>query len=378
MPSRRLLLTLLGTMAALVTVTAAVSAGDPALPDAKPVPDMQVLPLPYDQASFEHLGRELTRYHFGEALRRPFWYPIVGPEGRSLTRMGKPDDPARSVTPSVQPTDPTKPGEPLGHSHQNSVWISHKDVNGFDFWRDSGPIAGQIVHQPVKDGLEYVDGPGASSMLSVNAWNDPQGRTLMVDRRRATVTPCADGSWRLTIDLQLEAPKDGEGKVTLGKTPFGLIGVRMAKTIGVKDGGGRILNSEGQRNETEAFRKPARWVDYSGPITGQHTGGITLMDHPQNPGHPTPYHVRDDGWMGISLTLNEAITITRDKPLRLRYGLWIHSEAPDAEKLDAEWQVFAKEPPATLEVKTEKKPPAEKKPAEEKTGPETKDQGAGK
>jgi len=26
--------------------------------------------------------------------------------------------------------------------------------------------------------------------------------------------------------------------VTLGKTPFGIIGVRMAKTIGINDGGG--------------------------------------------------------------------------------------------------------------------------------------------
>ena len=71
--------------------------------------------------------------------------------------------------------------------------------------------------------------------------------------------------------------------MTLGKTPFGPIGVRMAKTIGVTDGGGRILNSAGQRNEAEAFRKPARWVDYSGPITNEQTAGITLMDHPANP-----------------------------------------------------------------------------------------------
>ena len=77
----------------------------------------------------------------------------------------------------------------------------------------------------------------------------------------------------------------------------------MAKTIGVTDGGGRILNSAGQRNEAEAFRKPARWVDYSGPITSEQTAGITLMDHPANLNHPSPFHVHNNGWMGISLTL---------------------------------------------------------------------------
>ena len=79
--------TVLGTILAAVVILVAVPAAETPLPGAKPVPDMQVLPQPYDQASFEHLGRELTRYHFGPQLRRPFWYPIVGPSGRSLTRM---------------------------------------------------------------------------------------------------------------------------------------------------------------------------------------------------------------------------------------------------------------------------------------------------
>lgn len=363
------LITALSTIAFSLVLAAAAVADEAALsplPDAKPVPDMQVLPLPYDQASFEHLGRELTRYHFGPDLRRPFWYPIVGPEGRSLTRIGKPDDPGRSIAPKVQPKDPTKPDNPAGHSHQTSVWISHKDVGGFDFWRDGGPIAGQIVHQTAREGLEYGDSDGAASLLSRNVWKDPKGRTLMVDRRRATVTPYSDGSWRLTIDLQLEAPKGGAGEVTLGKTPFGLIGARMAKTIGVNGGGGRILNSEGHRNESEAFRKPARWLDYSGPITRTRAAGITLMDHPQNPRHPTPFHVRNDGWMGISLTLNEPLTIKHGEPLRLRYALWVHADVPDAKKFDEQWQVFAGEPLASLEMKTSEKEAAKKKTPEKK------------
>ena len=242
MQYRSFFLTTIGTLLATVAITATVvRAADTPLPDARPVPAVQVVPLPYDQATFEHQGRELTRYHFGPDLRRPFWYPILGPAGRSLTRMGHPHD-------------------PTGHSHHNSVWISHMNVDGVDFWVDRGPNAGQIVHQRV---LQYDDSPTAATMLSLNTWNDPQGKTLMFERRRATVTPDDGGSWRLTIDLQFEAPSSGQ--VTLGQTPFGPIGVRMAKTIGVRDGGGRILNSAGQRNEAEVFRKPARWVDYSGP-----------------------------------------------------------------------------------------------------------------
>ncbi|NQU20517.1 MAG: PmoA family protein [Candidatus Nealsonbacteria bacterium] len=309
-------------------------AAESQLPDAKPVQDVQVLPLPYDQSSFEHDARELTRYHYGPALKRPFWYPLIGPPrqigaGRSLTRMGHPRDPHT-------------------HSHHNSVWISHHDVAGVDFWSDR-PGTGRIVHQYVK---QYEDGDKAAWMLSLNAWQDGNGKTLMNEWRRTQVEPGDKGNWLMLIDLQLEAP--ATGPVTIGQNPFGLIGVRMAKTIGVHDGGGRILNSQGQLNEGEVFRKPARWVDYSGPVTKEDTGGITLMDHPANPGHPTPFHVRGDGWMGACLTLNRPLTIEPGKPLRLRYALWIHAGVPKVPEIDARWKDFAArglpQPPATTVV----------------------------
>ncbi len=317
------------------------------LPDAKPVPAMQVVPLPYQQASFEYQGRELTRYHFGPGLERPFWYPMIGPEGKSLTRMGHPRD-------------------PHSHRHHNSVWISHEKVSGVNFWSDG--TGSKIVCRQV---LQYEDGPQEASMLCLNAWQDKAGKTVMIERRRTavqaingeekkgTVPICRNGpegashkwglspffpggEWLMVIDLQLEAP--ASGPVTLGETPFGLIGVRMAKTIGVNDGGGRILNSAGHVNEAHAFRQPAKWVDYSGPVTDRGRGGIAMLDHPSNPDHPTPFHVRDDGWMGASLTLKRPLVLQPGRPLRLRYGLWVHPGVPTREQVETRWGAFAKQP----------------------------------
>ena len=304
-------------LAALLRPIPPATAAQAELPDAKPVPAVEVIPLPYDQASFRHLNRELTRYHFGPSLRRPFWYPILGPAGRSLTRMGHPRDPHT-------------------HSHHNSVWISHANVAGVNFWSDHGKNLGRTVHRWVQ---QYEDGDRSAWMLSHNAWQDEQGKVLINEWRRCQVRPLEGDNWLMLVDLQLEAPP--AGPVTLGQTPFGLIGVRMAKTVGVSDGGGRILNSSGQLNEKQIFRKPARWVDYSGPITNHLRAGITLMDHPQNPGHPTPFHVRADGWMGPSLTLNRPLTIQPAKPLRLRYALWIHAGVPKPKQIEGRWRDFA-------------------------------------
>jgi hypothetical protein len=275
---------------------------------------MQVSPLPHHQAAFERDGVELTRYHFAPDLHRTFLYPIIGPAGRSLTRMGHPRD-------------------PVGHSHHNSVWISHHDVNGVDFWGDSGK--GRIVNRRIK---KYEDGEDAALLEAELTWNDGDGRTLLVESRRVTVTALEEKDWLLEIDALLAVSR---GPVTLGKTPFGPIGVRMAKTIGVHDGGGLIRNSEGGKNEKEVFWKRARWVDYSGPVTASASEGITLLDHPANPNHPAYFHVRDDGWMGASLTFDGPLAIEPGKPLALRYGLYVHAGVAETERIEAAYKRFS-------------------------------------
>lgn len=321
-PHRRRFLATAGI--GLTALAAHALADAPGLPDAKPVPRMQVRPLPDAEASFEREGKELTRYHFRSDLRRPYLYPIIGPSGQPLTRMGHPHDPE-------------------GHSHHNSVWISHNNVNGDDFWGDRG--AGRIIHQRV---LRYDDADSEASMIVVNAWTGKEDRVHLNERRAIRVRPLEDGQWMLILDLQLDA---ASGPVTLGATAFGPIGVRMTKSIGVNDGGGRIRNSEGNVNEqgpNGVFHKPARWVDYSGPVAPDAVEGITLLDHPANPAHPCPFHVRADGWMGASPTLTTPLTIEPGKALRLRYGLFVHSAVPSLADLDARWKTFAQESIAAL------------------------------
>ncbi|MCX5637711.1 MAG: PmoA family protein [Planctomycetota bacterium] len=288
----------------------------------KPVPRLQVIPMPYHQASFQRDGVEIARYHFGPELNRPFVFPVVGPSGQSLTRMGHPHD-------------------PQSHSHHNSVWISHNDVNGIDFWSDGGK--GKIRHKRI---VKYEDLGECSFVIAENEWVTAEGKILFSETRQTTVQLLEDSEWLLIIDMELKA---NGSAVTLGKTPFGMIGVRMAKTIGVNDGGGTIRNSEGGVNEKDIFWKRAKWVDYSGPVTNQKMEGITLFDHPDNPNFPSYFHVRNDGWMGASLTFDAPRTIEPDKLLHLRYGLYVHSDMKDKDAIEAKWMQFTKIRPANPE-----------------------------
>lgn len=293
---------------------------------AKPIPRVQAVPMPHHITSFQLEGRELTAMHFDPQDMRPFWYPIRASRDISLTRMGHPHD-------------------PLTHSHHNSVWVTHNLLNGLDFWGDYAKKQGRIVNVEVsREGYEDTD--EFASMRMVNHWiNAADDSVQIVEVRRTEIRPL-DGakSWLMMIDLEFTPPQDKSA--TFGATGFGLVAVRMAKSIGVHDGGGRILNSEGLINEKAIFRQPARWCDFSGRISNDEDGfgGITLMNHPMNPHNPTAFHVRDDGWMGCCLSLDTPVEVTREKKLRARYALWVHDGVATQEQSEQHWKVFTEMP----------------------------------
>lgn len=311
-------LLLAGLMPAILALRGEATPAEEPSPErltaAKPIPAVQVIPLPYERARFELNGNALTTYHHGPLVQRPHWYPLLGPSSRSLTRIGHPHGPDH-------------------HGHHHSVWLAHHDVAGNDFWGVANE--NRIVCTRV---AQFGDSDAAAFMLTENHWLSEKRQPVLFERRRSEVRPQSESDWVMIIDTELRAPKDSP--VALGPTAYGIIGVRVAKTMSVADGGGRLLNSQGQLGEEAIFRNPARWVDYSGPIEPKKAAGLALFDHPSNPGHPTPFHVRRDGWMGASLTLNGGITIEPGKPLRLRYGVWVHAGVPGTKTVDARWRDF--------------------------------------
>jgi hypothetical protein len=274
-------------------------------------PRCQITPHPYEQAAFEVEGREVIRYHFGPATP-PFCFPLVGPGGRALLRMGNPED-------------------PVGHRHHRGIWVAHNSVNGVDCWNAN---EGRIVHAGI---LKYEDGDVAR-LIAKNHWLDRTGTPMMEDLREIALRPLPGGE--LLIDFLLTFSPIG-GPVTLGKTSFGFLAVRVAKTMSVKFGGGLLRNSEGGVNERGVFWKPARWMDFSGPVTPDVWNGISFFDHPSNPRHPVCWHVRDEGWMGAAFNCMDPWDIKQEGKLVLKYRLYAHDGRREAQQIEAQWRAFA-------------------------------------
>ncbi|MFQ5734932.1 MAG: PmoA family protein [Planctomycetaceae bacterium] len=282
----------------------------------------EIVPLAGHQTSFRIDGAEKTRWHFGDAYPRPFFFPVNGPSGTSLTRMGHPGAP--------------------NHDHHRSAWFAHHKVLGIDFWSDNTTAR---IRQ--RRWLAYRDGDDEALMATQLHWHDGHNPAELLQQELVVaVRPGEKGEWELEVQCTFRPKADS---LEFRKTNFGFFAVRVAKDLSGHFGGGRITAAHGGTGEKAIFGKPAIWVDYSGPVrtadksvAGQE--GVTYFDHPANPGHPLSWHVREDGWMGASICRNGAVTTTRKRPLVVRHLLHLHSGPIDRKRADAAFADFSKRP----------------------------------
>lgn len=288
------------------------------------MPRCEIIPETHAQAAFLVDGVEVTRWHFGSDVPKPHFHPLQGPRSRrSLTRMGHPGGP--------------------NHDHHHSVWFAHQKVLGIDFWSLNTPA---FIRQ--REWTVYDDGDDDARMAVRLEWfdgHDPQ--PLLEQELIVVLRPLDDGEF--TLDLQ-SAFRPRAEQLEFQQTNFGFLAVRLAKSVSGYFGGGTITSSTGLTGEQAIFGTAAEWMDYSGPMspagsadrTAAVVEGVTYFDHPGNPAYPGKWHVREDGWMGLSACRDAPLLTSQAAPLRLRYLLHVHSGAVDparAARIAAEWKL---------------------------------------
>lgn len=216
-------------------------------------------------------GAAFADYHYQD-VARPFLYPIIGPTGAPMTRDW----------PMVKTA-----GGSTDHVHHKGLWFAHGSVNGLDFWSEQKSF-GKTVHQKF---LALTSGHNEGVIRSLNAWVAPSGTVVCTDERLLRFR--ADGETRM-IDYEITLIAS-HGGVVLGDTKEGTMAIRLPATLSVSgtSGKGHIVTSEGLR-DAAAWGKPAKWVDYWGPVRDK-TVGVAIFDHPSNPRHPTRWHARTYG-----------------------------------------------------------------------------------
>ena len=190
-----------------------------------------------------------------------------------------------------------------------------------------GDKKGNVVHDKF---LKIESGKDVGITQSQNKYIAPDGTVICTDTRTHKFYNRADEKM-MDLEITFHA---SEGQVVLGDTKEGSMAIRLAPTMRLKGsvGQGHIINSEGDK-DGDAWGKRAAWCDYYGPVKSDIVG-VAIFDHPQNPKHPTWWHVRDYGLFaanpfGVSDFERKPrgtgdITIPAGESLTFRYRIYIH------------------------------------------------------
>jgi hypothetical protein len=177
------------------------------------------------------------------------------------------------------------------------------------------------------------------------------GKVICTDERTLRFyTPVSDSERVMDFDITLLA---SNGDLTLGDTKEGTMALRLAETMRVKGklGKGHIVNSASVR-DGQTWGKRADWCDYYGPVEGK-TVGIAIFDHPQNPRHPTWWHVRDYGLFAAnpfgqhdfeSLPNKGTgnLVVPAGQSVTFRYRFCLHAGDEQQAKVAEKYQQYAK------------------------------------
>jgi Methane oxygenase PmoA len=290
-----------------------------------------------DQIAVEINGKPFTvLYISGNGLNRPYLHPLRTASGKIVNRSF----PAGQL-----------PGETTDHPHHAGLFYGHGNVNGYNYWAIENvptkpdPTMGRIV---LKDVVSVKSGNDAGVVDVVFNWLKPDGKPLLTESR--TMTFHANPTLRI-IDFDFDLAALDE-PVVFRDTKEGTFAMRMATALEEPPANGKpnqpartgkLLNAQGGEREANVWGKRSEWVDYSGELDGEHVG-VVMMDHPDNPRHPTYWHSRGYGLhainpFGVSDFLNDksqngSLTIEPGRHVRFRYRVVVHSAASRAELAD--------------------------------------------
>ncbi len=273
---------------------------------------------------------------FAEYLTRsghqPAVWPVIGPTGKPMTRSF--------------PAGPLLEGETSDHPHHPSLWFSHGDVNGHDFWtnNEESHQKNEIKHRV----FVAIESGQTGRIVTRNDWIS-DGNLICEDERTLVFGEDEFGRY---IDFRVTVMAS-KGNLAFGETKEGSFGVRTNVPLSVDSKqGAHLINDRGMLDD-KAWGMFSNWIDDYGPVHNE-VVGIALLSHPDNFRHPTRWHARTYGLLAAnpfgesefpqdhSQPKQAAKTISKGEMLPLRYRVLLHTGDSQEGKVNQAYQAFIK------------------------------------
>jgi hypothetical protein len=261
-------------------------------------------------------GAPFTSYLWGNNQRKPILYPLLAPDGTTLTRG-----------------NPPLPGERTDHPHHTGLWFNYSNVNNIDYWNNSDAIKpdarakyGSIDHDRI---VSSKSGPTSGELVTESTW-DPASDVPSVGSNQQP--PIIHQTTRyvfskLTIDgkparaIDMTVTLNALTQVVFHDDKDGMLGIRVAhflesataapETLRDANGiatpvaaatagaSGVYRTSEGKVGAA-AWGTRGKWCELSATTPDGKPETIAVLDHSANPNYPTYWHARDYGLFAVN------------------------------------------------------------------------------
>ena len=277
------------------------------------------------------LGQPLLRYQADSAASKPHFDRVALP-----------------------PTAHGRAGEnvvlagPHDHVWHLGLWFCPSYIDGLSFWETErlasrgqrhgrGRMAGEV--------RTFVRENGCVGFSQEVSWVASDGEEWIRETRECIARPPAGNAY--FVDWTCGLCAVGKDRVWRSGDHSGeCANLCFRAPRSMERGAAEVLNSEGASGG--AHCRPARWCDFSGKLDANpdplypDIAGITLMDHPANPGHPNSWLTMSEPYAMLALMLSHGsdLPLSRDASLRLRFGMLVHYGRADRDVIEtrySEW-----------------------------------------
>jgi hypothetical protein len=226
------------------------------------------------------------------------------------------------------------------HHHRGLSWMWPRvSVGGqqHDLWHIRG------IRHIYETFLTQEVGPGCATLGVKNAWQlfDPKVKVLD-EWVWVRVFPASEQGRVIDVRLTWRAlePVQIVGQVDTG---YGGLSLRLVRRQESK-----ALTSTGLQTR-DSDLQPMAWADLSGKFGGSsELAGISIFQHAGNPGFPAGWTLRradNYGFLGVAWPGLQPVTLEPNRPVTLRYRLWVHRGDAQAGRVEDAYAAFL-EPPS--------------------------------
>lgn len=243
--------------------------------------------------------------------RSDYLHPLYGPAGEILTRDW-----------------------PVDHPHHRGIYWAWPEV---DFGKERGDLhALQRLSARPTGQLKLAGDPLYAQIEAENLWIWENRESIVREWAVLRAHPATDKGRIVDVQFELVGLTEGITLARRGTSNYGGLNLRLATPT-----------SQKISVHTDPPGSPRRraWSDLSGVFPGaKEASGVSVFQHPSNPEYPGDWvQYPDLSWVQPTFpSAGKRHPLPPNRPLVLRYRLWLHPGGPPAPDVMArlfdEWQ----------------------------------------